>query len=67
MYKLNIQNRLILENQSGFKLGDSCTNQQLSVTHQIYKSFDDGQEGWSLFLDMSKVFDKVWNKVLISN
>ena len=67
MYKFNIQNSLILQNQSGFKPGDSCTNQQLSVTYQIYKSFDDGQEVWSLFLDMSKVFDKVWNKVLISN
>ena len=44
MYKFNIQNSLILQNQSGFKPGDSCTNQQLSVTYQIYKSFDDGQE-----------------------
>ena len=33
--------------QSGFKPGDSCTNQLLSFTHQIYKSFDNGQEAQS--------------------
>ena len=29
-------------NESGFKPGDSCINQLLSVTHEIHKSFDDG-------------------------
>ena len=33
--------------------------------HQIYKSFDDGHEVFSVFLDMSKVFDKVWHEGLI--
>ena len=33
---------LVSANQSGFKLGDSCINQLLSITHKIYKSFDDG-------------------------
>ena len=35
-------NNLISPNQSGFKPGDSCTNQLLAITHEIYKSFDDG-------------------------
>ena len=57
--------RLISQNQSGFKPVDSCTNQLLSITHQIYKSFDDGHEVCSVFLDMPKAFDKVWHKGLI--
>ena len=44
MFKFFTENNLILQNRSGFKPGDSCTNQLLSITHQIYKSFDDGHE-----------------------
>ena len=44
MFKFFTENNLISQNQSGFKPGDSCTNQLLSITHQIYKSFDDGHE-----------------------
>ena len=44
-------------NQSGFKPGDSCINQLLSITHNIYKSFDDGYEVRRAFLDISKAFD----------
>ena len=32
------------QNQSGFKLVDSCTKQLLVIMHQIYKSFDEGHE-----------------------
>ena len=59
------ENSLTSQNQSGFKPGGTCTNQLLSITHQIYKSSDDGQEVRSVFLDMSKAFDKVWQKDLI--
>ena len=65
MFRFLIENSLILQNQSGFKPGNSCTNQLLSITHQIYKSFDDSHEVGSVFLDMSKAFDKVWHKDLI--
>ena len=40
MFKFLIENDLISSNQSGFKSGDSCINQLLSITHDIYKSFD---------------------------
>ena len=39
--------------------GDSYIYQLLSVTHGIYKSFDDGFEVRSVFLVISKAFDKV--------
>ena len=36
MYSFFIENNLISSNQSGFKQGDSCINQLLSITHDIY-------------------------------
>ena len=58
-YEFFTENNLISPNQSGFKPGDSCVNQILSITHEIYKSFDDGLEVRGTFLDISKAFDKV--------
>ena len=56
---------MISRDQSGFKPGDSCINQLLSTTHEIYKSFDDGLEIRSVFLYISKAFDKVWHEGVI--
>ena len=42
MFSYFIENDLITQNQSVFKPGDSCINQLLSITHEIYKSFDNG-------------------------
>ena len=55
------QNDLISPAQSGFKPGDSCISQLLSVTHEIYHSMDEGYEIRGVFLDISKAFDKVWH------
>ena len=65
MYEYFIENELISSSQSGFKPGDSCINQLLSITHDIYQSFDNGFEVRVVFLDISKAFDKVWHKGLI--
>ena len=53
-----IENNLISENQSGFKPGDSCINQLLAITHEIFSSFDANYKSRGVFLDISKVFDK---------
>ena len=53
-----IENDLISQHPSSFKPGD-CINQLLSITRQIYQSFDEGFVVRSVFLEMSKVFDKV--------
>ena len=65
MYEFFTENNLISPNQSGFKPGDSCINQILSMTHGIYKSFDDGLEVRGIVLDSSNAFDKVWHKGLL--
>ena len=61
MFHIFIKNKIIATNQSGFKPGDICINQWLSVTHDIYRKF----EGWGLWGQRSfpwymKAFDKVW-------
>ena len=65
MFGFFIENDLISQHQSGFKPGDSCINQLLSITHEIYQSFDDGFDVCSVFLDISKAFDKVWHDGII--
>ena len=64
MFKSFTENSLISQDQRGFKPGNFYTNQLLSITHQTFKSFDDGQEIRSVFLDKSKAFDKIWHKRL---
>ena len=59
------ENELISHNQSGFRPGDSCINQLVCITHDFYQSFDDGLETRDVFLDISKVFDKVWHEGLL--
>ena len=61
LYNYFISNNLITKNQSGFRPGDSCTN--LSLVHEIHTAFDNRKslEVRSVFLDMSKAFDKVWH------
>ena len=65
MFEFFMANSLISKNQSGFRPGDSCINQLLSITHEIYQSFDDNLEVRAVFFDISKAFDKVWHKGLI--
>ena len=60
-----LENDLISPKQSSFRSGDSCINQLLSINNEILSAFDIGLEGWGLFLDVSKAFDKVWHVGLI--
>ena len=59
MFKFFSENELISHSQSGFKPGDSCINQLLCITNDIYQSLDDGLETRGLFLDISQAFGKV--------
>ena len=65
MLSFLLANNLLAINQSGFKPGDSCINQPLSITHEIYSSFYDGFQVGSVFLDIYKAFDKVWHEWII--
>ena len=65
MFEFFIENDLISQHQSSIKPDDSCINQLLSITHEIHQSFDDGFDVRSVFLDISKAFDKVLHDGLI--
>ena len=58
---------MLSEHHSGSRPNDSCTNQLLSIVHDIYMAFDAHPtlEVRVVFLDMAKAFDKVWHDRLI--
>ena len=62
-----LDNNPLNSNQSGFKPGGPCINQLTAVTHDIFKSFDDGLEVRGVLLDVSKSFNKVWHEEIIYN
>ena len=61
------ENEPISPNQLRFKPGNSCINQILAITHEIYKSFNDGFEVRGVFLDISKGLTKFGMRVSLLN
>ena len=62
-----LTHKLLNNCQSGFRPNDSCINQLISITHNIYRAFDANPslEVRGVFLDLSKAFDKVWHEGLL--
>ena len=62
-----MEKKLLNQNQSGFRPSDSCLNQLLAITHDIFEAFDVNTflEVRSVFLDISKAFHKVWHEGLL--
>ena len=65
MLGIFLKNDLMSQHQSGIKPGDSCINQLLSITHEIYQSFDEGFDVRSVFINISTAFNKVWHDGII--
>ena len=67
IYNYLSKENLLNPNQSGFRPSDSCINQLITITHEIFEAFDcnPSLEVRSVFLDISKAFDKVWHETLI--
>ena len=53
VYKFLLEERLLNPNQSGFRPSDSCINQLLAITREIFEAFDCNPplEVRSVFLD----------------
>ena len=64
LFEYFIKNDLISPNQSGFKPSDSCTNQLISITPEIYPSFDDEFEVRGAYVNISKLLIKFGIMVL---
>ena len=65
VYHFLNRNNQLSKNQSGFRPGDSTINQLLSITADMFQSFENYHETRAIFLDISKAFDKVWHEGLI--
>ena len=67
LYAYLHRNNLITKNRSGFRPGDSTTNQLLYLLDEIHQAFDSTKplEVRAVFLDISKAFDKVWHDGLV--
>ena len=67
LYATIVSHELLNPNQSGFRPGDSTVNQLLSITHTIFKAFDCNPplDVRTVYLDISKAFDRVWHDGLI--
>ena len=67
LYTYLTNHNLITKNQSGFRSGDSTTNQLLFLVNEIHEAFENPKslEVRAVFLDISKAFDKVWHDGLI--
>ena len=63
LYAYLHRNNLITKNQSGFRPGDSTTNQLLYILDEIHQAFHSTKslEVRAVFFDISKAFDKVWH------
>jgi hypothetical protein len=60
------ENNILTQSQSGFLPGDSTTNQLLSIYNDLSNSFDRGITTQAVYLDITKAFDRVWHKGLLS-
>ena len=65
LYNYMVTNQLLTPLQSGFREGDSTTNQLLHTYHTICEAVDKGKEIRAVFCDISKAFDRVWHKGLL--
>ena len=61
IYEFINKNNLLNNNQSGFKLNDSCIDHLIDITHNIFSAFDANLslEVRGVFLDLSKAFDRL--------
>ena len=67
LYSHLVSCKLLNPNQSGFRPGDSTINQLICIKHTIFKALDCNPplDVRSVYLDVSKAFDRVWHDGLI--
>ena len=67
LYSHLVSHELLNPNQSGFRPSDSSVNQLMSITHTIFEAFDCNPplDVRSVYLDISKAFDRVWHEGLV--
>ena len=59
------EHSLLTEKQSGYRQHHSTEQQLQYLTHNMYKSLDDGHIFTAVYLDIAKYFDKIWHEGLL--
>ncbi len=59
------EDKLLNRNQSGFTPGDSTINQLINICNKLQCQLDNDDDVLTVFLDLTKAFDKVWHKGLL--
>ena len=66
IYSYITENQLLSEKQSGYRPKHSTQLQLTYLTHNIYKTLDEGRDLTAVYLDISKYFDKIWHAGLLT-
>ena len=66
LYNHLLDNNILTDYQSGFRQGDSTINQLSTLYNSFCDAVDSGKEIRVVFCDISKAFDRVWHKGLVS-
>lgn len=65
IYQHLTDNDLLTERQSGYRPGHGTQLQIFYLSHKLYESLDKGQDFTTIYLDISRYFDKIWHKGLL--
>ena len=60
-----MENNLITEKQSGYRPSHGTHIQLIYLIHKLYSSLNDGKDFTTVFLDISKYFDRIWHDALL--
>ena len=60
------ENKILPDNQHGFRKGRSCLTQLIEHVDDVLKALNDGKEVDVIYLDYSKAFDKVDHRILLA-
>ena len=60
------ENSLLSDRQSGYRPGHNTQLQLCYLTDRLYKSLDKGQDFTTVYLDISRYFEKIWHSGLLA-
>ena len=60
------RHQLLTDNQSGYRPGHNTQLQLAYLTDKLYKSLDKTDNFTIVYLDISRYFDKIWHRGLLS-
>ena len=65
IYEHLTTNHLLSDKQSGYRPHHSTQMQLLHMTHDLYRALDQKQDFTTIYLDITKYFDKIWHAGLL--